>query len=46
MKPVRIKSHTRPANDRAKAVEPSRKTRLRALADKIDRAAKKGRVGL
>lgn len=40
MKPVRIKSHTRPANDRAKAVKPSRKTRLRALADKIDRARK------
>lgn len=40
MKPIRIQSHTRPANDRAKAVKPSRKTRLRALADKIDRARK------
>ena len=37
---VRIKSNDRPANDRAKAVKPSRKTRLRALADKIDRAKK------
>lgn len=40
MKPLRIKSTTLPANQRAKAVEPGRKSRLRALADKIDRARK------
>lgn len=35
MKPIRIKSHTRPANDRAKAVEhTSQKALIKAAAKK------------
>lgn len=41
MKPVRIKSHTRPANDRAKAVKhTSQKALIKAAAKRRERAGR------